>query len=140
MRTTFSIIRRPGKSIADIYNFLANDCLGRLETLAPVFTVRGNGDYQFWCGSLPNTLTISLGELRLCMIHDLLYLDQNQLKDILMVIYGHSHRPEIVELNQVVYLNPGSAGPRRFSLPVTVARLNWERGQEKLSPELIQLL
>jgi len=73
------------------------------------------------------------------MIHDISYINDSQLAGVSMVVYGHSHRPEIMEKGQLLYLNPGSAGPRRFRLPVTLAKLNWKRGK-KLNPKFIQLL
>ena len=114
--------------------------LEQLEAIAPVYTVRGNMDYQPWCGSLPSTRTIILGEICIYMIHDIAHVDRSKLTKVSMVVYGHSHRPEIVERDHVIYLNPGSAGPKRFSLPVTLAKLDWEKGQEKLTPQLIQLI
>ena len=114
--------------------------LDELELLAPVYTVRGNVDYQNWCGRLPNKLTLELAGLKIHMIHDIQSVDPRDLKEAHLVVYGHSHRPEIRQTGGVVNLNPGSAGPRRFSLPVTLAKLDWEFGDEELSPELIQLL
>lgn len=114
--------------------------VGDLESLAPVFVVRGNVDYQYWCGRLPNVLQLSLSNLNILMIHDVGHLPETRLSDVALVIYGHSHKPEIREAGGVVYLNPGSAGPRRFSLPVTCARLEWQSGQKILAPEIIHLL
>lgn len=114
--------------------------LHQLELIAPVHAVRGNVDNDYWCGRLPNVLNLSVDDLKVHMIHDLGHLDSTVLFDKSLVIYGHSHRPEIFEKSGVVYLNPGSAGPRRFNLPVTMAILRWKKGQKKLSPKLIHLL
>jgi putative phosphoesterase len=116
------------------------DILDHLAVIAPVYTVRGNVDYQQWCGRLPDLLTLKLGDLKICMIHDIANLDPGMLDDVALVVYGHSHRPEILEKEGVVYLNPGSAGPRRFSLPVTLARLQWKRTEKLVQPELIHLI
>jgi uncharacterized protein len=114
--------------------------LDELRLIAPVYTIRGNVDYQYWCGRLPNTLTLTLGDLKIHMIHDIAHLDREQIAGVSLVIYGHSHKPEITDRDGVVFLNPGSAGPRRFSLPVTLAKLVWRSGDKKISPKLIQLL
>jgi len=116
------------------------DILDQLAEVAPVFTVRGNVDYQQWCGRLPNILTLNFGDLKIHMVHDIAYLDRSILDDVSLVIYGHSHRPEVLEKGGVVYLNPGSAGPRRFNLPVTLARLHWIRNEKNIQPELIHLV
>ncbi|MDA0348234.1 MAG: metallophosphoesterase family protein [Verrucomicrobia bacterium] len=112
--------------------------LARLSDIAPIFTVRGNVDFELWCKRLPPKLTLTLGGLKVFMIHDISKLDRTVLELVDMVVYGHSHRPEIFEEQEVLFLNPGSAGPRRFNLPITLAKLVWRKG-EKLTPELIQL-
>lgn len=112
--------------------------LARLGDLAPVFTVRGNVDYQPWCNRLPGILMLKLSELKVLMIHDISGLDHLQVEGVDLVIYGHSHRPDIEEADGVIYFNPGSAGPRRFSLPISLGTLNWVKNK-KLEPQLIQL-
>jgi uncharacterized protein len=114
------------------------EILARLGNIAPVFTVRGNVDFEQWCERLPPKLTLKLSELKIHMVHDISNLERTVVELVDMVVYGHSHRPEIFNERGVVFLNPGSSGPRRFNLPVSVARLVWRKGQ-KLTPELIQL-
>ena len=114
--------------------------LDELGVIAPVYTVRGNVDYDLWCGRLLNVLMLKLGELTVHMLHDIAHLDSQNLMGADLVVIGHSHKPEIFYREGVTFLNPGSAGPRRFSLPTTVATLDWSLGQKKLSPKLIHLL
>ena len=114
--------------------------LDELAGIAPVYTVRGNVDYDYWCGQLPNLLTLHLGELKVHMIHDLGHLNPAHASGVDLVVFGHSHRGEVFEKDGIVFLNPGSAGPRRFTLPITLATLQWKEGEDKLSPKLIQLL
>jgi len=98
--------------------------LGRLRNLAPLTAIRGNVDVSGVCGALPATEAVELGGHLFYLVHSIQDLDINPVAaGVAVVVYGHSHRPEIRERDGVVYLNPGSAGPRRFQLPVTVARV-----------------
>jgi putative phosphoesterase len=111
------------------------DALGRL---APTFAVRGNIDTEAWAVGLPTTETVAVGQLRFYLLHELSRLDLDPpAAGFAAVVYGHSHRPSIEMRSGVLYLNPGSAGPRRFKLPVTVARVHVS-GQ-KIRPEIIIL-
>ena len=98
--------------------------LAQLAALAPVFAVRGNIDRAPWADRLPPTETLQAGAARVHLLHDLhaLALDPRT-ASIRLVISGHSHQPSLREVDGVWYLNPGSAGPRRFKLPVSIARL-----------------
>lgn len=100
------------------------EVLAQLRTLAPTAAVRGNVDTGNWAAELPATLTVGAGELRLFVIHDIgqLAIDPTS-QGYAAVIYGHSHRALIEDRNGVTFINPGSAGPRRFKLPVTIARV-----------------
>ena len=103
--------------------------LAELSAIAPVTAVRGNNDTGAWAQALPETQLLTLGEARLCMIHELALLDLDlTAARVQVVISGHSHRPKAEWQGGVLYLNPGSAGPRRFSLPVTIAELRVEEG------------
>lgn len=104
--------------------------LKRLRALAPVIAVRGNNDHGRWAARLPLATTVTIGKLQLYVIHNV--------KDVAMgsaqsrvgirgVISGHSHRPSIEKRDGVLFINPGSAGPRRFHLPVSVAILEVRR-------------
>lgn len=98
--------------------------LDRLRNIAPLTAIRGNVDVAGVCGALPATEAVELGGRLFYLVHSLQDLDINPVAaEVAVVVYGHSHRPEIRERDGVVYLNPGSAGPRRFQLPVTVARV-----------------
>jgi uncharacterized protein len=101
---------------------------GILETLravAPVIAVRGNVDTGAWGQALPLTEVIQVGTASIYMLHILQDLDVNPVAGgFQIVVSGHSHKPGRFEKDGVLYVNPGSAGPRRFQLPVTVARLN----------------
>ncbi len=101
------------------------EILDALSEIAPVSVVRGNTDYQPWAARLPATELVEAGERSIYVVHDIEDLNVDPaVMGIDMVIYGHSHRPVLEKRGDGVwYLNPGSAGPRRFSLPVTVALL-----------------
>lgn len=112
------------------------DALGRI---APVTAVRGNVDRDRWAQFLPWTETLELGGATVHLLHDLARLDLSPAAaGVQAVIYGHSHQPLSQLRNGVLYLNPGSAGPRRFSLPVTLALLHIDG--MALRAELIPLL
>jgi putative phosphoesterase len=99
--------------------------LERLRTIAPTFAVRGNVDAGEWAKGLPETTVVSAGQLRVYVLHDLSTLDVDpQARGFAAVVSGHSHRALAETRNGVLYLNPGAAGPRRFKLPVSVARLH----------------
>lgn len=103
----------------------APEILEALKALAPVIAVRGNVDSSSWGRALPQTEVIEAGPATIYMLHILEDLDLNPAAagfDI--VISGHSHQPGQYWKDGVLYVNPGSAGPRRFRLPITVARLN----------------
>lgn len=103
--------------------------LQQLVSLAPVFVVRGNVDRAPWADALPSTEVIEVAGVTFFMLHELELLDLDPAEaGIDVVVYGHSHRPEAEEKDGVLYLNPGSAGPRRFDLPVTLARLSIGEG------------
>ncbi len=98
--------------------------LDALARLAPVHAVRGNVDRRGRCGELPLTQAVDVGGRLLYVIHILDDLDVDPVvAGVDAVVFGHTHRPEQAVRDGVLYLNPGSAGPRRFDLPVSVARL-----------------
>jgi putative phosphoesterase len=100
------------------------EILAALRRIAPVVAVRGNNDREAWARRLPETRRLRAGGLRLLVVHDAhtLALDPAA-AGFAVVIAGHSHQPRRERLNGVLFFNPGSAGPRRFGLPVTVGRL-----------------
>ena len=99
--------------------------LDQLRAIAPVVAVRGNNDREAWAASIPEIVTTDMAGSRLYLIHDLKMLpaDPGAL-GVDVIISGHSHQPRVVERSGVMLLNPGSAGPRRFSLPIAIARLH----------------
>ena len=99
--------------------------LARLKTIAPVSAVRGNVDTGDWAEALPLTKVVQAGPVTLYMLHILQDLDISPAAGgFQIVVSGHSHKPGQSKKDGVIYINPGSAGPRRFQLPVTVARLD----------------
>lgn len=98
--------------------------LRELSVIAPTTAVRGNNDQGLWARVLPETELVQFGEVFVYVIHDLAQLDiEPQAAGVGVVVSGHSHQPAIRERNGVLYVNPGSAGPRRFRFPIAVAEL-----------------
>jgi putative phosphoesterase len=103
------------------------EVLARLKEIAPVFAVRGNVDTEEWARELPETAVVDAGPACFYVLHNLQELDLvPEVLGFRAVISGHTHKPEQSEKNGVLYLNPGSAGPRRFRLPVTLALVEVE--------------
>ena len=95
-----------------------------LRALAPVTAVRGNNDTGAWTKRIPATNVLKAEQLRIYVLHDLSDLDINPAAEgFRVVVSGHSHRPLINERDGVLYVNPGSAGPRRFKLPIAAGEL-----------------
>jgi uncharacterized protein len=100
------------------------DVLEALHAIAPMVAVRGNNDKGEWAQALPDTEVVEVGNVVLYVLHDVKALDLDPAAaGFHAVISGHSHRPAMAKRQGVLFLNPGSAGPRRFKLPVSVARL-----------------
>lgn len=116
----------------------ALEIIPALERLAPVTAIRGNIDTQAWAQRFPATEVVELDGLYLYIIHDLHALDLNpRSAGFAAIISGHSHQPRQELKNGVLYFNPGSAGPRRFKLPVSVGRL--EIGNGKVVGKLLEV-
>jgi putative phosphoesterase len=114
------------------------DVLSELKKVAPVFAVRGNVDTETWAQELPLNTVVELGGASFYMLHNLRELDlRPEAAKFDFVISGHTHEAKQFEERGVLYLNPGSAGPRRFHLPVTLARL--ELGRKPWKAEIVQL-
>ena len=112
--------------------------LDELERLAPVAAVRGNVDRGAWAEALPETEVVEVGSALLYVLHDLARLDLDPAAaGFAAVISGHTHEPRSELRDGVLYLNPGSAGPRRFKLPVTVARLTVDGN--RVTVEIVEL-
>ena len=100
------------------------DVLEALQTITKVCSVRGNVDTGKWANRLPETEIIQVGQIDLCILHDLNELDIDPVAaEFSVVISGHSHIPKIEERNGVLFVNPGSAGPRRSNYPISIAFL-----------------
>ena len=109
------------------------DILERLALLAPLTTVRGNNDTAAWTRAIPATARIDLGGVTLYAIHDVKELDIDPAAEgVRVVVHGHSHRPSTRTAGGVLYVNPGSAGRRRFSLPISAGELVIEAGRVRV--------
>ena len=98
--------------------------LEELRAIAPVTAVRGNNDIGPWARKLPETAVLQAASTRIYVLHDLNSLDLDPAAGgFHVVVTGHSHQPGEMRRDGVLYVNPGSAGPRRFKLPVAVGRL-----------------
>lgn len=114
------------------------EILTRLREIAPVTAVRGNIDRGAWARSLPITDVLEVAGISIYVLHILAELDlKPQAAGFSAVVFGHSHVPKIEFQQQVLFFNPGSAGPRRFKLPVTIGRLIVDKG--KLRGQIIPL-
>ena len=96
--------------------------LDALAAIAPVDVVRGNNDTGAWAAAIPHDQTLEYGGVRIHLLHDIKEL-KGRMPPVQVVIAGHSHKPLVQEQDGVLRINPGSAGPRRFKLPVTVGLL-----------------
>jgi len=111
----------------------------RLRALAPVTAVRGNCDYEAWAEQYPQLQLVTVAGVSILMLHDRHELQPDPPGNgVRVVISGHSHKPSIEERDGVLYLNPGSAGRRRFKLPVTVALLSVEG--EDVSAQIVEIV
>lgn len=116
----------------------APEILDRLREIAPTFAVRGNVDHGPWAEKLPSVEVVEAGGLHLYVLHDLESLDLDpRAAGFAAVIHGHSHNPSAERRDGVLFLNPGSSGPRRFKLPIALARLRVRGGE--IEHELIEL-
>jgi uncharacterized protein len=113
--------------------------LEKLRELAPLTAVRGNNDEAGWAADVPLLDTLSVGAFRVHVVHEVAHLKGRPLPEgTRAVVYGHSHRPAIDLKDGVLYVNPGSAGPRRFKLPVSVGLLRI--AGEDVDAEIVALL
>jgi uncharacterized protein len=116
----------------------APEIVPALEKIAPVTAIRGNVDHQAWCRKFHETEVVNLEGVHIYILHDVNALDLNpKAAGFAAVISGHSHKPNQEMKDGVLYFNPGSAGPRRFKLPITVGRLEISGG--KLAATVLSL-
>jgi len=114
------------------------EILTPLRQIAPLTAVRGNIDTAAWCKVLPETEVLELGGVNLYVLHNLQELDlEPSAAGFAAVIFGHSHKPSIEWRKGVLFFNPGSAGPRRFSLPISLGKITIRKG--KVEAELMTL-
>jgi uncharacterized protein len=114
------------------------EVLTALRKIAPVIAIKGNNDTGSWARKLPDTRKVAIGTLRLYVIHNLRELNFDPAaRGFRVVISGHSHKPAIQTNGRVLFVNPGSAGPRRFKLPICVGRLMVQ--DKSIETEIIEL-
>jgi putative phosphoesterase len=114
------------------------EVIDRLESVAPVIVVRGNMDYGSWADRLPVSKSLAIDKTKLLLVHDVERIDrQVVLKSYEVIITGHTHRPLINKQDNVLFINPGSAGPQRHRHSVSIGKLFFCNGQ--LDAQLIQL-
>ena len=114
------------------------EILDKLAKIAPVTAVRGNVDHEAWAQKIPATNVLEIEDTLIYVLHSIADLDlKPEAAKFAAVVYGHSHMPEREVKNGVLYFNPGSAGPRRFKLPVSVGRLLLSNG--KVKAEIVEL-
>jgi uncharacterized protein len=112
--------------------------LDELATMAPLIAVRGNNDRQVWAAHLPETEMIRVGGAFVYVIHDLSQLDiEPYAAGVQVIVSGHSHKPLVEKRDGILYVNPGSCGPRRFKLPISVGELIVEGTQ--VSARIVEL-
>jgi uncharacterized protein len=112
--------------------------LQELQSLAPVTAVRGNNDKGAWADQLAETEVLQVGDVSIYVLHDLAKLELDPVAaGFQVVVSGHSHHPAINKRDGVLYVNPGSAGPRRFKLPIAAAELQVEG--KSVNAKLIEL-
>ena len=100
------------------------DVLEELKSVAPVIAVRGNNDFGAWARDIPERQHVEVGHISIYMLHDMNELELDPVAaGYSAVVSGHSHKPVVTNHNDVLYVNPGSAGPRRFTLPISVGKL-----------------
>lgn len=103
--------------------------LDELRAIAPLTAVRGNNDFGAWAEAVPETAALRLAGVSIFVLHDLAQLGADPKRaGHRVVVAGHSHRPRVEEVDGVLYVNPGSAGPRRFTLPISAGELRIEGG------------
>ncbi|MDM0090945.1 MULTISPECIES: metallophosphoesterase family protein [unclassified Variovorax] len=115
------------------------EILAQLAAIAPLSVVRGNNDRGPWAEAIPPSLTVTLSGVAVHAVHDIADLQLGPADaEVRVVVSGHSHKPSMAERDGILFINPGSAGPRRFSLPISVAELLIDDGG-RVTPRLVTL-
>lgn len=124
LRTEAKVFLQGSDLIIHAGDICDESVLEELNKIAPVTAVRGNNDKGSWAESLNETEFLQIGEFFLYVIHDLSQLDlEPEAAGVRAVVSGHSHKPLVEERGGVLFVNPGSAGPRRFTLPIAVGEI-----------------
>jgi uncharacterized protein len=106
------------------------EVLDSLGSIAPVIAIKGNNDRDLWAKKIPDVLNLEINGIHIRVIHNVKELEAHPAQDgIRIIVSGHSHKPGVVERDGILFINPGSAGPRRFKLPIAVAKLRLVRGR-----------
>jgi uncharacterized protein len=114
------------------------EVIEELRGVAPTFVVRGNIDREHWAATLPMTAVVGVGDRLFYVLHEISQLDVDPAAaGFAAVVFGHSHVPSMETREGVLFLNPGSAGPRRFKLPVAIARVRVSG--ERIDSEIVEL-
>jgi putative phosphoesterase len=114
------------------------DVLKSFGSIAPLMAIKGNNDRDLWAKKIPDVLNLAINGIKIQVIHSVKEMKADSANDaIRVVVSGHSHKPGLVERDGMLFINPGSAGPRRFKLPVTVGTLWINR--DDVHAEIIEL-
>jgi putative phosphoesterase len=114
------------------------EVLDSFSSVAPVIAIKGNNDRDPWAKKIPDVLNLEINGIKIHVIHNVNELEADPADEgIRVIVSGHSHKPGLVERDKILFINPGSAGPRRFKLPVAVGKLWINRG--KVHAEIIEL-
>jgi uncharacterized protein len=106
------------------------EVLDSFGSIAPVIAIKGNNDRDLWAKKIPDILNLEINGVKIHVIHNVNELDADPVNDgFRVIVSGHSHKPRLVERDGILFINPGSAGPRRFKLPIAVAKLRIVRGR-----------
>lgn len=110
--------------------------LEQLEQIAPVTAVRGNNDRGEWAAELPYQVVVEIDGVRICVVHDAADFSESEVD---VVVTGHSHKPSVRMQGKVLHVNPGSAGPRRFKLPISLGFLEIAEGRARARLQTLEV-
>jgi len=114
------------------------EVLTSLKAIAPVIAIRGNNDRDAWAKKIPDVLNVQINGIAIHVIHNVNELEADPITEgFRAIVSGHSHKPGVVTREEILFINPGSAGPRRFKLPVAVGKLRITSGN--VTAEIIEL-
>ena len=114
------------------------EVLDSFGSIAPLMAIKGNNDRDQWAKKIPDVLNLEINGVKIYVIHNVNELDARPANDgFRVIVSGHSHKPRLLERDGILFINPGSAGPRRFKLPVTVGTL-WIK-RRNVHAEIIEL-